>query len=241
VIYLIARDVRRVKLLHLGLVKLEPNLLWKGIEYQLWFLPYLLAASTLLAIIHWTMLKHDRRWRWPLIAIALAAGFVVANWHLPANWDQLHDNATVQNWRALPALCWGLAFAWFMTMGPEVYGVSFAVGIAGIALTTVCSIQQYRHGILLIPRALSGLGAMLAALAPWRSGIVPILARLGRCSFGIYLCHVLVAEIVRDIVSRAHLGDGPTQDMLVFLPTLAGSLALVSLFARSRRLAWLNG
>jgi peptidoglycan/LPS O-acetylase OafA/YrhL len=161
--------------------------------------------------------------------------------HLPANWDQMHGNTYVQNWRALPEVCWGLAFAWFMTMGPEVYGVSFGVAIAGIILTIVCSIQQALHGIQLIPRALSGLGAMLAALAPWRSGLVPVLARLGRCSFGIYLCHVLVAEVVRDFVARIHISDSPARDMLVFFPTLVGSGALVMFFARSPRLAWLNG
>jgi len=240
-IYMIARDIRRITLLHLGLVRLEPGLLWKGIEYQLWFLPYLLAGSILLAVIHWTMLRRDRRWRWPLIVVAVAAGFAIACTHLPPQWDVAAEGAYVQNYRALPALCWAMAFAWFMTMGPRVYEVSIPVGFAGIALTIVCSIQQAIHGVELIPRALTGLGTMLAALAPWRSSWIPSLARIGRCSFGIYLCHVLVAETVRDVISRTHLPDGPGRDILIFLPTLAGSLALTLALARSRRLAWLNG
>jgi peptidoglycan/LPS O-acetylase OafA/YrhL len=240
-IYMIARDIRRITLLHLGLVRLTPGLLWKGIEYQLWFLPFLLAGSILLAVIHWGLLRHDRRWRWPLIIIALAAGIAISIPRFPSMWDPNQEGAYIQNYRALPALCWAMAFAWFMTMGPKVYEISIPAGLAGIALTVVCSIQQAIHGVELIPRALTGLGTILAALAPWKSSWIPFLARLGRYSFGVYLCHVLVAETVRDVVSRTHLPDGAGRDLIIFFPTLAGSLAITLALGRSKRLAWLNG
>jgi len=243
-IYLVARDLKRVTLLHVGLVRLYPGLLWKGIEYHLWFLPFLLAGSILLAAIHWTTLRNDRRWRWPLITLAVCAGVVFAKAPMPSSWDQTFDNPTyayVQAWRALPAACWALAFAWFMTMGPVVYAVSLVTGLAGIALTAVCSVQQVVHGIQLVPRALSGLGCMLAALAPWNGPLVPVLARLGRYSYGIYLCHVLIAEVVRALASHSHLPDSAGLDMLVFVPTLAGSIVVVLALGRSPRTAWLNG
>ena len=154
VIYLIARDVKRVKLAGSGLVKLQPGLLWRGIEYHLWFLPYLLGFSIILAVAHWTLLKRDRRWRWPLILLAIAAGFYFSFKPMPA-WNEVFDNPTyayVQYWRATPAACWGLAFAWFMTMGPELYVIPMAVGMAGIVLTVICSIWQAVYDIQPIPR-----------------------------------------------------------------------------------------
>src|SRR5262245_33047669 len=170
-IYLLARDLKRVYLLKLGLVKLELGLLWKGTEYHLYFLPLLLACSVVLACVHWWVLRRDPRFRWPLIVLAVAGGLVIALTPMPAGWDEgFGDNPTyayVWTWRALPAACWALAFAWFMTAGPKVYEVSSGVGLLGLALTVACSIKQF-HGLQLIPRALSGLGSILVALAPWR-------------------------------------------------------------------------
>ncbi len=242
-IYLFARDAGRI-LAHKSLVRLHPGLLWKGIEYHLWFLPFLLAGSILLALIHWTVLRDHRKFRWPLILTAVAAGAVIAYVHMPASWNQVFDNPTyayVQDWRALPAACWGLAFAWFMTAGPVVYSVSMTTGIVGIVLATVCSVQQAINGIQLVPRALSGLGCMLAALAPWNGAWVPILARIGRYSYGIYLCHVLIAEFVRALVSHMHFPASPALDMLNFFLTLIGSIVVVLVLGRSPRTAWLNG
>jgi peptidoglycan/LPS O-acetylase OafA/YrhL len=243
-IYLVARDIKRIFSLHTGPVKLVPGLLWKGIEYHLWFLPFLLASSVLLAAIFWTTLKFDRRWRWPLIAAAIAAGFAFAYVPMPASWDQTFDNPTyayVQDWRAMPAMCWGLAFAWFMTMGPKVYSVDFATGFAGIALCIYCSVRQALHGIELVPRALSGLGAMLTSLAPWSGKWIPFLAKYGRYSYGIYLCHVLIAEFVRAGASHLHRPNSLALDMLNFFFTLMGSIFLVLVLGRSPRTAWLNG
>jgi len=244
VIYFIARNIRRKFVLHVALARLEPGLLWKGVEYHLWFLPFLLAGSILLALIHWTILRHTRRWRWPLIGLAIACGFVFAYSQMPASWDQTFDSPTyayVQVWRAMPALCWALAFSWIMTMGPVVYPVSLAAGFAGIALTVFCSVKQALHGIQLVPRALSGFGCMVAALAPWNRRWMPVLARFGRYSYGIYLSHVLIAEIFRNIAIRAQLPDTAALDIVMFLSTLAGSFMLVLALASSRRTAWLNG
>lgn len=258
-IYFVARDARRI-LEHHGRLKLQIGWLWKGVEIHLWFLPFLLASSILMAMIHWTTLRQSRKWRFPLIFLAIGAGVFFAWRNMPATWDQTFDNPTyayVQGWRAMTAMCWGLAFAWLMTMGPAVYSISFAAGYAGILLTIFCSVKQtiagYRlppvsasdpqsmGGIELVPRALSGLGGMVAALAPWTGSLVPVLARFGRYSYGIYLCHVLVAECVRLAVSRTHLPDSPALDMVAFLSTFAGSMLVVVTLGRSPRTAWLNG
>ena len=80
-----------------------------------------------------------------------------------------------------------------------------AVGWSGVVLAAGCLLKQALHGIQLIPRGLSGFGCMLAALAPWSGSAVASLAKLGRCGYGIYLCHVLIVEFIHAISSHVHL------------------------------------
>jgi surface polysaccharide O-acyltransferase-like enzyme len=83
---------------------------------------------------------------------------------------------------------------------------------------------------------------MLLALMPWPHGpAVSLLARWGRFSYGIYLCHVLVVEIVRVVGGRLHLSVSPAVDLAIFALGFGGSLVLVLFLGRFPRLAWLNG
>jgi len=256
-IYLVARNFKRITMLNADTIKLRPALLWTGTEYHLYFLPLLLVFSVLLVVIHWVLLRRDRRWRWPLIVLAVGAGFLFALAPIPSSWDErfvlvldgriLSDNPTyafMWGWRALPAAFWAMAFAWLMTAGPVVYSIPISMGLAGIALTIFCSVQQAMHGIMLIPRALTGLGSFMAALAPWNwSGpTFAILARWGRYGYGIYLCHVLVVEAVRALAARLlHLETSVPLDLGIFILGFLGSVMLVSIIGKSPRLAWLNG
>jgi peptidoglycan/LPS O-acetylase OafA/YrhL len=244
-IYFLARNAKHF-ILHGDNEAVRPTLgmLWKGDQYHLWFLPYLLFWSIVLALIHWTFLRQNRAWRWPLIAVAIVAGFVFALAPMPA-WDEMFPSETyayIQFWRSLPATFWGLAFAWFMTMGPVLYSVPPLLGALGIVLAVVTSLMQVTKGaILLIPRGLSGLGCMLAALVPWRSAATDVLADLGKHSYGIYLSHVLVVESLRLVTNRLHLAASVPLDFVIFAVGFVLSLALVLLLARSRKTAWLNG
>ncbi|HVT89659.1 MAG TPA: acyltransferase [Tepidisphaeraceae bacterium] len=243
-IYLIVRDVERVEIWHLSPVELTPALLWKGSEYHLWFLPFLLAGSAILATINMKVLQPNRSWRWPLIVTAVAAGLAMTQIPMPSEWYEAFDNpsfAYVWWWRGLPSACWAMAFAWFMTMGPIVHSVSPALGSAGFILAVACSIQQALFGIQQIPRALSGFGCILAALPSWRIAKLSTLAKLGRYGYGVYLCHVLPVETLHAVLGRMHITASVGTDLLGFFISFAASIAIVRTLALSPRLAWLNG
>jgi peptidoglycan/LPS O-acetylase OafA/YrhL len=243
-IYLIARDLKRVLIIHYPPVALELGFLWKGTEYHLWFLPFLLVASILLAMVYQFILARNKQSRWVLIALAVGAGVAIAYVPMPASWNETFDNPTyayVQFWRSLPTVCWAMAFAWLMAIQPAILSVPRGVGLAGIVLACAFLFKQAMQGIGLIPRAFTGLGCMLAALAPWRGPMIATLARLGRYGYGVYLCHVLIVEVIHVFTSRAHLAPSPELDVVNFAISFTGSLALVALLARSRWTAWLNG
>jgi peptidoglycan/LPS O-acetylase OafA/YrhL len=244
VIYVLARDVKRMALLGLPAVQLNASMLWKGTEYHLWFLPFLLAMSLVQAALHLAFVRRDARWRWALASVMIAAGFAFGIAHMPAGWNETYDNPTytyVQRWRALPSACWAMTFAWIMTAGPRVIAVPSIVGIAGLGLTLGCLLKQALQGLQTIPRAFTGLGCMLASLAPWSTSGVATLARLGRLGYGIYLSHVLIVESVRAITSRANLAPSGYLDVFTFALSFALALVFVRMLSRFRRLAWLNG
>jgi peptidoglycan/LPS O-acetylase OafA/YrhL len=247
VICLGARDFERIFLKHLPVVWPQLPMLWTGTEYHLWFLPFLLAWSIVLAIFHKGLLQRDLRWRWPLIGVAVAIGCVLASRPLPymppASELAIEQPtyAYIQWCLAAPAAFWAIAFAWFMTLGPRMYGVSPAMGWSGILLVAICSVHQALHGIELAPRALTGLGSMLPALANWKQPVVRSLARLGRMGYGIYLCHVFPVEILHLIFHRCHLQPAAWLDVTNFCVSFLASVLIVYLLGRSPRLAWLNG
>ena len=143
--------------------------------------------------------------------------------------------------RSSPAACWAIAFAVFMTMGPAERTVSPVVGLAGLALAILCSIKQVFEGIDSTSRALSGFGCILLALVPWKGPAVSFLARFGRYGYGIFLCHPVIVDVARIVRERAHIAPSAPIDLLTFAVSLTGALALSAAFAKTPRLAWLNG
>ena len=246
VIYLTARELLHV-VQHQPLFAPRLDMLWTGTEYHLWFLPFLLMTSCAAAVLMRALPLDNPRAVWPAIGVALAVGVLVAVAPMPSSWNEVFDNPTyayVQWWRALPAGCFAVAFALFAALYPPIVErVSPTVAMTGIALAFACSLSQVFNGIQLIPRALSGLGCMLATLAPWDTSgrTVSTLASFGRNSYGIYLCHILVIEVIRVGVTRVHGSPSAAIDLLTFAIGLVGALALTSALARSPKLAWLNG
>lgn len=243
-IYFVARDVKRLTMIDYPPLPLSVSMLWTGAEYHLWFLPFLLVASIVSAICCRAILRAPRL-RWPSVALAIAGIAMVAMAQRP---QALADDfagptyAWWQMWWALTSVLSGMAFAWIVVFSSSpLLGVPAIVGIGGIVLAAWMLVQQALHGWLMLPRALSGLGCMLVALAPWRGTLVQGFARLGRFGYGIYLSHVLVVEMIR--ATMHHFGFDPSiwLDLLVFALGFAGSISIAKLLARYPKLAWLNG
>ena len=245
VIYLLVRDLNRIIFFREMPVALHLSMLWTGTEYHLWFLPFLLMCSTLFIVMERALFRHDPRLRWPAIGIAIGIGLAIANGPMPlmprvteATFDS-PSFTYVQWWLAMPAASWALAFTWLTMMAPIVSSFTPAVGLAGLALATACSLRQAMHGIELLPRGISGLGCIIAALSPWPGRSIPRLARLGRMGYGIYLCHVIPVEIIHVISHRCHLVPGAALDVSTFALSLVASFCIVRMLARMPRLAWL--
>lgn len=245
VIYFLARNGQRLVTRRDGGVETDIGLLWRGVHYHLWFLPFLLFWSLVLAAVHYGILSRNRKFRWPLIITAIIAGVVFALIPRPSSWDEVFPSPTyayVQYWLSLPAVLWALAFAWFMTAGPTLYTVPHSLGVAGLVLTAICCLWQGFVGhVRLIPRGLTGLGTILAALAPWNGTFLSPLAALGKNSYGVYLCHVLILETLRTVTKKLNIGVSPASDIGLFIATFVLSLIFVQILSKSSKTAWLNG
>ncbi len=246
VIYTVARNVKRVSMINLSPIDLHPSLLWKGTEYHLWFLPFLLLSSMALVAITAPVLRFDRRLRWPLIVLFVAAGIAFAILPMPSSWDELFDNPTyayVQWWRALPAACGAIAFCLFMAAGEKNYKITKPVAIAGMLLAITCGIIQAIHGPQMIARMFTGLGCILLALAPWdtSTAVRAGLARLGRYGYGIYLNHVFCVELIHSLSRKLDIPPSIGLDLLNFFLSITVSMLIAWRLSKIKKLAWLNG
>jgi surface polysaccharide O-acyltransferase-like enzyme len=246
-IYLLGRDVERLCIHHLGPVAPRFSMLWTGTEYHLWFLPFLLGWTVMLAALHKGMIRRDHRCRWLVMATAITVGCAVASVKFPpmppasvlTADDPLY---TYIQWvLSMPAACWALAFACFVALGPTIYAIPAALGWGGIGLTIACGLQQVLHGIEIGPRGLTGLGTMLTSLVPWKTSAIPALARLGRKGYGIYLCHVVPVEILHCAQHKLNLETSGWLDVATFSLSFLAAWGIVVLLGKSRRTAWLNG
>ena len=246
VIYFALRNVKRIVVLRSGPPDMGVSLAWTGAQYHLWFLPFLLTTTILLGLILRAIGDGERRHRRCRIAIGLAllAGLTLSAIPVGSFWTESFDQSgyTYSHWlAAAPAACGAIAFALYASVLAPATTIPPVIGFAGIILTVSCCANEALSGdrVRLVPRALAGFGAMLAALAPWNGPIVAALARLGRYSFGVYLTHVLFVESLHVGLAKCHVAPGAAADLLVFAASFAGSLCLTRLITRSSRLVWL--
>jgi peptidoglycan/LPS O-acetylase OafA/YrhL len=181
---------------------------------------------------------RGRRVRPGALLLALAA-LAAVSLAIAPRYPALTDSFSM----SLPALLWafvpGLALAALEPfVVPRLNGrsgrvfafVLVAVAAAGFAL--VVHIPTARHAAHCVALALFG-GALVAAALSWQWGtggspgwaVNRVTNALGRWSYGIYLCHFVLAV---ELVKLAPAGAGPRETALIAGPLTLGSSILVA-------------
>ena len=245
-IYLAARNVKRLAMLDRSPVRLSPTLLFSGGDYHLWFLPFLLVTSILTACLLKATILRDQRWRWPLIGAFTCAGIGFCFFQVPASFSPDFKNNNLyglwQAWYTIPSFFLGVAFALFMAMGAKNYRVPNWLAACGIVVTLCAlSYQVYANHYVQFPRAMSGLGCVLIALAAWHGPILHQIARLGRYGYGIYLSHILAVEVMHAILHHTRVPSSAYVDVATFAVSFPIAIAIARTLSRTKKLAWLNG
>jgi len=187
---------------------------------------------------------------WPRMVAGLLAvvgvGFCFANARLrwvPDFQDPRYFQ--LQCLRAAPSACWAIALsiiAATIQFDPQKLSLSKRLACLTLAATLATVYWHVHHGGLSVgARALCGFGLMLSALAPWRGAAVRTLARWGQLSYGVYLSHVLIVEVLHVITTRALGVISPASDLVTFIAGFCGALMITATLSRTKRLAWLAG
>jgi hypothetical protein len=182
-------------------VQVDGSVVVAGTAYHLWFLPFIL----LVTLAAYPVAKGLLRGGGPSWALAgLLAGARVAFCVAPSpvtfdlqaegawNWRY----ALEHGWRAMPAVCWGLAMIpMFPFLRERLRGRWWAAG-GCCALATGCALGMVWGGNRPALANLAGVlllvgAAGLRSEARWMRG----LARCGRLAFSLYLVHVAVLRL----------------------------------------------
>jgi peptidoglycan/LPS O-acetylase OafA/YrhL len=243
-IYIFARNLKHHFYTHLPPVHFDFAMLLSGSAYHLWFLPVLMIVTILAAVLNRFCTTYPNA-RMPLIYTCAIAGTVLAVVPRPDWMNYINGDAEgiffYGIWRSLPAICLGLSLAWWLAFVRRGALFSTSVGFAGLLLTAAMVANQILYGYTRLDRTLSGLGWLMVALTAWNAPWVPMLARLGRYSYGIYLVHVLILEALQAIFHHAGYGVSVQLDLFIMLVTFVASAAIAVSIAQVRWLRWLNG
>lgn len=242
-IYLVARNLKHVLLLHHPMLPMKPAYLLAGTAHHLWFLPMLVIVTILTGILG-RFCSGNPRLRWIIIVSSSIIGSILAivprpEWFNYARGDNVYF--LYQSWKTLPSVFLGLALAWWMAWQPRKLLINPAIGFAGLLMTTMMIGNQIVSGYSRMDRTLSGFGWLIVALADWRGAWVSILARFGKRAFGMYLSHVLFIEGIQAIAHASGYGISLGLDALSVVGSFIGAAVTTLLIARTPRLRWLNG
>jgi surface polysaccharide O-acyltransferase-like enzyme len=242
-IYLLTRDIKHHFFTHLEPVRWNPSLLLTGSAHHLWFLPMLMIVTVAAAILNHACVRRPRLRNLVIIGSAIV-GTYLSVCPRPDWLNYAFDNEGYffsQCWRALPSVFLGLAMAWWLALTRDGSLFTPAVGFAGILVTCAMVSDQTLHGYSRLERTMSGMGWLMVALTAWSAPWVPVLARLGRHAYGIYLVHVLVIETIQAIAHHAGYGSSVELDVFTMTSTFLLSSAIAISLSRMPYLRWLNG
>lgn len=247
VVGLLARLPNDLLLGHTTSTRLNVHLLWHGATYHLWFLPYVMLASLLVFLPVRSILRLGNRRA--LLATAMVTGVISVAGLLvcPPLAVELQAGGRSE-WsvgaghvvRRFPLFLLGTAFGLLVIAVPAVIG--WARRLVPVSLAVAVGSIVARQGFGLLPGTFVRTGALSAfvfGLGLDKARTPMWLARLGRASFGVYLCHFLFIEGAVAAARAAKLPATWQLDLGVFGFATVGAFATVMLLKRSRYTAWM--
>ena len=254
-LYLLMRSASYALLEHKGLLKFNAREFFlDGIAIQLWFLPFIIVATTAaFSISRAARLMPAGR---PFVAVlAVVAGIVAVNVSAPA-WVQADYMARL-SYEVLPVCFWGIALAVIsMSEPPGAPGretenaaarepgaphlMRTLLAVTGAFAFLAWLFLGWSMGRSTLWENLAGLGLMLLSLNQVSTRPVGLLAIAGSYAFGIYLAHALFVEGLQHILPKFGLRESGFRDLLIFALSAPGSCLVVFVLRRGGpRMAWL--
>ncbi|MEQ8836987.1 MAG: acyltransferase, partial [Lacipirellulaceae bacterium] len=221
-----------------------PALSWEtlldGTVHHLWFLPYIVVASVA-ALAATKLVLSCPLLRLPVALVCLVTGFTTAV--LTA------DEAPVPNiyavelaYQTLPSACWAVAIALYADRW-QWLGKADAAGILGSLLFFAGSAWLWQNGRNSLAENLAGCGLLLATLPDtFTRGLSvsgSLAKQLGAWSFGIYVVHILFVEGIQDVLHALQIEASPTIDLIIYVLSIIGSVAVTILASQFAGLSWL--
>ncbi len=221
------------------------TVLYAGGQQHLWFLPYLMVATIVGAVMVRLLDGHTKLAR--IAAAALVCiGAAACWWPEPAWVETRRPHGDYEffhyGFRAIPTVCFGLALALATCMKGQIPRTNRLLAIGGAALLVSSLVLQsvYSSDIRLL-RSCAGLGILLLALWPVVVPVIERLGSLGRYSYGVYLSHVLFIRIVVLWIERRDIPPSIWLDLGTFAFALGASLGFSILLSKSKYTRWVLG
>ncbi len=257
-IYLVARDTSSLLFEHRGWIRFTAREFFlDGIAIQLWFLPFIIAATTAaFGMSRWIHSHH--KWRFPAVGICAVSGFCIAILPVPPP-VQSAGYLFGLSYDASPACFWGIALGLMndlntrkrLTADQKTLKDGFPrrsllwhllPKIAGAAFFSIWLLLALSNGRSLLWENIAGFGLLLLALNEVSTRPNHLLLVAGSYSLGIYLAHALFVEGLQHLLPKLGVPGCVLRDLLIFALSVLGSCLFIFLVRRGgRRIAWLAG
>lgn len=251
-IYLAVRPVNRLLTGNeTSLSEFKWEFLWIGTTYHLWFLPHVLAAGLLAYPLARWALQTERRQT--VAGAVFVLGWVIAFIPVPDALDPITKRGSffAMLLYITPSFLWGIGMGLWRAhrVGPWVGRrearllvflliACLVVSLAFPPESTVERGHRLYDGLIFRIRLLA-LGLAALAFARWHGPAAEFMARFGRLSMGVYLCHILFVEGLHSFSRAYHIPASPLTDAATFLISVPLSFLTSWLLIRSPRTAWL--
>jgi surface polysaccharide O-acyltransferase-like enzyme len=222
-----------------------PHLSWANLIMpvvpHLWFLPYILVISILVApLVAWAAM-HRVRETWlagtlGALGLALAMSHQSNMFSLEGDWGWLAETA----WTRTPCFLWGAAVALLWKGGmPRLTGSLAWSGVAAIGCIELAA-ASYVTGLMTMMVSMLAMAAFLLAMSPlWSGEWARKLRGVGKLCFGVYLSHMLFVSVCVTLLGFVGIDHTWWSDLGTVAFAICGGLLLTAILHRSTATRWL--